>query len=108
MERDAAEAWYSALNQARLLMNEVHDLADAMERFRWPEDAEDGGGDRPFDGAQVLLMAQYEFYTALQSILIEVMSRTPEPSPDTDDFLEGEEDFDEGAEPDAPQDDKPF
>lgn len=75
--RDDSEAWYSALNQARLLMNEVHDLAEAMERFRWPEE---GGNDHPFDGAQVLLMAQYEFYTALQSVLIEVMSRGPDSS----------------------------
>ena len=75
--REEAESWYSALNQARLLMNEAHDLAEATERFRWPESGPDGDGnpDPPIDGARLLLLAQYEFYTALQSILIEVMMR---------------------------------
>ncbi len=74
--REASESWYSALNQARLLMNEAHDLADATERFRWPDpDSDDPPASPPIDGARLLLLAQYEFYTALQSILIEVMTR---------------------------------
>ena len=59
--RDASDAWYSALNQARLLMNANHDLAEMTERFRWPKDDEIGA--EPFDGTLVLLLAQYEFYT---------------------------------------------
>lgn len=77
--RDSSEAWYSAINQARLLMNEAHDLADASERFQWPDPNEEEPQSTPqtppIDGARLLLMAQYEFYTALQSILLEVMTR---------------------------------
>lgn len=78
--RDSSEAWYSAINQARLLMNEAHDLADASERFQWPdsdgaESPQSSPQTPPIDGARLLLMAQYEFYTALQSILLEVMTR---------------------------------
>jgi hypothetical protein len=71
--RESADHWYSALNQARLLMNEAHDLADAVERVRGP-----GGSfqkSRKPDAAKLLLLAQYEFYTALQSILIETIMR---------------------------------
>ncbi|MCB1062675.1 MAG: hypothetical protein KDN20_07120 [Verrucomicrobiae bacterium] len=73
--RTASDAWYSALNQARLLMNEAHDLAESTERFRWPSEDDD----QPFDGARMLLLAQYEFYTAMQSILIEVMTLNDAP-----------------------------
>lgn len=60
------EAWYSTLNQARLLMNEEFDLATAEERHLakalGPELV---GSDR------LLLIAQYEMYSFIQSILVE-------------------------------------
>jgi hypothetical protein len=55
------EAWYSTLNQARLLMNEEFDLAAAEERHL----AKTLGSDRLF------LIAQYEMYSFLQSLLVE-------------------------------------
>jgi hypothetical protein len=76
IDRSAADAWYSTLNQARLLMNEAHDLAEATERFRWPKPG--SRAEKAMDGPRVLLLAQYEFYTALQSILIETMLRPPD------------------------------
>ncbi len=60
------EAWYSTLNQARLLMNEVYDLAAADERrLAKTLGAEGVGEDR------MLLIAQYELYSVVQSILVE-------------------------------------
>jgi hypothetical protein len=60
------EAWSSTLNQARLLMNEEFDLATAEERHLaktlGPEIV---GSDR------LLLIAQYELYSFIQSILVE-------------------------------------
>lgn len=63
---DHSEQWYSAINQARLLMNEAHGLGEASERFESDSFEESEEGVENF-----LLLAQYEFYTAIQSILIE-------------------------------------
>ncbi len=73
--RAASDDWYNALNQARLLMNEAYDLAEAGERYHWTEGDAGGAAIPPIDGTRLVLLAQYEFYTALQSILIEVMMR---------------------------------
>ncbi len=60
------EAWYSALNQARLLMNEEHDLAESEERLlARMEEAE------TIDEDRFLLIAQYELYSAVQVMLVE-------------------------------------
>ena len=60
------EAWYSTLNQARLLMNEEFDLATAEERHLAKSlGPEIVGSDR------LLLIAQYELYSFIQSILVE-------------------------------------
>lgn len=60
------EAWYSTLNQARLLMNEEYDLAAAEERHLAKSlGPEVVGSDR------LLLIAQYEIYSFIQSILVE-------------------------------------
>ena len=60
------EAWYSTLNQARLLMNEEYDLANASERQLVKTlDPSLVGEDR------LLLIAQYELYSVIQSILVE-------------------------------------
>jgi hypothetical protein len=60
------EAWYSTLNQARLLMNEEYDLANAEERqLIRAMDPSLVGEDR------LLLIAQYELYSVIQSILVE-------------------------------------
>lgn len=101
--REASEDWYSALNQARILMNEAHDIAAAMERFQWPEDGVEQEDHSPFDGTRILLMAQYEFYTALQSILIEVMSRSANfPEDNEADFPDEEIQEGEDDDVDAP------
>ena len=63
---DNSEPWFSVINQARLLMNEVHGMADASERFD-PEVF----GESEKGVERILLLAQYEFYTAIQSILLE-------------------------------------
>lgn len=70
---EAAEAWYSALNQARLLMNEAQGVAEALETFRW-QDLTDEDRART-DPRGLLLLAQYEFYTAIQSVLLEILDR---------------------------------
>ncbi len=60
------EAWYSTLNQARLLMNEAHGLAGSEERHLAKSlGPESVGEDR------LLLIAQYELYSVVQSILVE-------------------------------------
>ena len=60
------EAWYSTLNQARLLMNEEYDLAESEERLlARMDDAEELEEDR------ILLIAQYELYSAVQIMLVE-------------------------------------
>ncbi|MAS94225.1 MAG: hypothetical protein CMO55_13595 [Verrucomicrobiales bacterium] len=60
------EPWYSVLNQARLLMNEEYGLADAEDRAIAQSE-----GIHSIDQDRVLLLAQYELYSVLQSILIE-------------------------------------
>ncbi|MDF1658172.1 MAG: hypothetical protein P1U58_11215 [Verrucomicrobiales bacterium] len=60
------EAWYSTLNQARLLMNEEYDLASSEERMMLRlEQAEN------VDQERLLIFAQYELYSAVQGMLVE-------------------------------------
>ncbi len=78
---DHAEQWNSTLNQARLLMNEVYGLAERerklaeglMELPVEEEGTEDSGGKsrQAETYPQWLLLAQYGFYGALQSYLID-------------------------------------
>lgn len=64
--RKNTEAWYSALNQARLLLNEEYDLASSEERMMLRhENAENVDSDR------LLIFAQYELYSAVQGMLVE-------------------------------------
>lgn len=75
------EQWNSALNQVRLLMNEVYDLAESekglAESLLEEVESSDGGigSDERSRQAnaypQWLLLAQYGFYGAVQSFLIE-------------------------------------
>ena len=60
------EPWYSTLNQARLLMNEEYDLADAEERMLIRS-----LGAGSIDEGRMLLFAQYELFSVVQSILVE-------------------------------------
>ncbi len=60
------EAWYSTLNQARLLMNEEYDLAEAEERQLAKTLGPGAVGQE-----RLLLIAQYELYSVVQSILVE-------------------------------------
>lgn len=60
------DAWYSTLNQARLLMNEEYDLADGGDRFMIEMQGPDA-----VDQDRMLLLAQYEMYSVVQSILVE-------------------------------------
>lgn len=59
------EAWYSALNEARLLLNEEHGIAGMSDRL------ESAGRDEPLPDDLLLLLAQYELYSVVQSILVE-------------------------------------
>jgi len=59
------DAWYSVLNEARLLLNEQHGIAGMADRLgeeTVPETLPDG---------LLLLLAQYELYSVVQSILVE-------------------------------------
>lgn len=60
------EAWYSTLNQARLLLNEVHRLAESEERHLAKTLGPEAVGEE-----RLLLIAQYELYSVVQSILVE-------------------------------------
>lgn len=77
------EQWSSTLNQARLLMNEAYALADSERRLAegvmdLPEDPEEGE-DKEARSRQAkaypkwLLLAQYGFYGAIQSFLIDTL-----------------------------------
>ncbi len=62
---DHVEAWYSTLNQARILMNEAHRIADDEARFSVRE------GNDGLDPDRAMLLTHYEFYSVLQSIMID-------------------------------------
>ncbi len=70
-----SELWYNTLNQARLLMNEVYDLANSeqslFEQMLQRQMAEEEGADESEDekndaaapeGMLLMLLAQYQFY----------------------------------------------
>lgn len=60
------ELWYSALNQARILMNEEYDLAATEDRLLIQMEGPDA-----VDENRLLLLAQYEIYSVIQNILVE-------------------------------------
>ena len=83
-----SELWYNTLNQARLLMNEVYDLANSersifeqmLQRQMAEEEGEgegesDDGSDEEEeaapDGMLLMLLAQYQFYSFIQNFLVE-------------------------------------
>ena len=85
-----SELWYNTLNQARLLMNEVYDLASSersmFEQMLHRQIAEEEGqadGDEELeqeeaeqeaavpDGMLLMLLAQYQFYSFIQNFLVE-------------------------------------
>jgi len=80
VDGDHSENWYSTLNQARLLMNEVYDLAESEadlyakmaveEEGAEDDDDPDSAIDKP-DGMLWLLLAQYQFYSFIQGFLLE-------------------------------------
>lgn len=77
------EQWNSALNQARILMNEVHELAESERKLTEglmdipgaEEESGDGEGRTRQAKAHPkwLLLAQYGFYGAAQSFLIDYL-----------------------------------
>jgi hypothetical protein len=66
VSKEHTEAWYSTLNQARILLNEEHNLAESEERMLARMDAGDDIHESRF-----LLIAQYEMYSAIQIMLVE-------------------------------------
>ena len=60
------EAWYSTLNQARLLMNEEFDLASSEERMMLRLEQQEH-----VDPERLLIFTQYELYSAVQGMLVE-------------------------------------
>lgn len=83
-----SELWYNTLNQARLLMNEVYDLANSertlfeqmLQRQMAEEEGEGEGDDESGDekddaaapeGMLLMLLAQYQFYGFIQNFLVE-------------------------------------
>jgi|GEM_PF-452531 len=69
---DHTDSWYSVLNQARLLMNEEHEIADSWERFAAYMGIDEESEIRP---DQAMVLAQYEMYSAIQSILVEKLMK---------------------------------
>lgn len=77
------EQWNSTLNQARLLMNEVYELADSERRLAeglmdisadLGESEDEGNRSRQAKAyPKWLLLAQYGFYGAVQSFLIDTL-----------------------------------
>lgn len=65
---DHTEEWYSALNQCRILMNKAHDLAEDDSRYLM---SMFGMKDSEMTQEKALLLAQYEFYSVIQNILVE-------------------------------------
>lgn len=63
---DHTEAWYSVLNQARIMMNEEFDLAQSDDRLLLQSQNEEN-----VDQERLILLAQYELYSVIQSILVE-------------------------------------
>ncbi len=66
VDLEHTEAWYSSLNQARLLMNEEYSIAGAEERFVSLTPDMPG-----YNEERMLLVAQYELFSVIQSILVE-------------------------------------
>ena len=66
---DHTESWYSALNQARILLNEEHDVAESGDRLLLR--AELAGDPAELDHDRILLLTQYELFSAIQMMLIE-------------------------------------
>lgn len=66
---DHTDSWYSALNQARILLNEEHDVAESGDRLLLR--AELAGDPAELDHDRILLLAQYELFSAIQMMLIE-------------------------------------
>lgn len=66
---DHTDSWYSALNQARILLNEEHDVADSGDRLLLHAEME--GDPAELDQDRILLLAQYELFSAIQMMLIE-------------------------------------
>jgi len=60
------DAWYSTLNQARLLMNEEYDLASSEERMMLRLEQQEN-----VDPDRLLVFTQYELYSAVQGMLVE-------------------------------------
>lgn len=61
-----SEAWYSALNQARLLLNEEYDLADSEDRLLVQM-----AGPDAIEESRFMILAQYEIYSAIQCFLVD-------------------------------------
>lgn len=66
IDSDHVEAWYSTLNQARLLLHEAHRIAD-LDRDPDRLDEE--------DNETLLLLSQYTFYLQIQSFLVEYLMK---------------------------------
>jgi len=60
------DQWYSTLNQARLLLNEAHDLAQSAERFYLS-----GSLYENLEPREAILLAKYNMFSAIQNILVE-------------------------------------
>lgn len=63
------DSWYSALNQARILMNEEHEVAESEERLLLY--AGNPGDPAELDQDRILMLAQYELFSVIQVMLID-------------------------------------
>lgn len=62
---DRGETWYQVLNQARLLMNEEHNITGSEQRLILGEDSPS-----EIDEKKWLLMVQFRIYAAIQEFIL--------------------------------------
>lgn len=71
--KEHTDSWYSALNQARILMNEEYQVAESEDRLLLY--SESPGDPAELDQERILLLAQYELFSVIQVMLVDrVMS----------------------------------
>ncbi|MEM0970582.1 MAG: DUF2017 family protein [Verrucomicrobiota bacterium] len=62
---DHAETWYSVLNQARLILNEEHDITNTEQQLMYGDSAPTEIEERKW-----LILVQYRVYAAIQEFLL--------------------------------------
>jgi hypothetical protein len=67
--KEHTDSWYSALNQARILMNEEYEVAESEDRLLLY--AGSPGDPADLDQDRIMMLAQYELFSAIQVMLVD-------------------------------------